>query len=584
MRACSGLLATVFASLLCASSLAQEADLIVHHGKIVTVDPKFSIQEAMAIKDGRILAVGSNAEVLKAKGDRTEVVDVQGKTVLPGLIDSHTHASGAAMTEFDHPIPDMETVQDVLNYFKARAAAVKEGNWIILRQVFITRLKEQRYPTRDELDRACPKNPAMFSTGPDASLSSLALKLSGIDKNFKITDGGPGFIERDPATSEPTGIIRGCTRYVKVKSSANEPDEISAKEPTDQDYCDRLAALIKDYNSVGLTSICERAATGAMIKRYEKLKADGRLTVRVALSYYFDTIGSLDKITDGIRNTAKSPLFMSDPMLRIIGIKVFLDGGMLTGSAYMLKPWGVSKIYAITDPAYRGTLFIPPERLVPMVRAAVESNLQFTAHTVGDGAVQTLLDAYEEVNRSAPVRESHPCISHSNFMSKEAVEQAARLGVTLDIQPAWLYLDARTLTNHFGYDRLRYFQPLKSIFEAGGIAGGGSDHMQKIGSFRSNNPYNPFLGIQTTLARKAKWYDGQLHPEEALTREQAIRFYTINNAYILRQEKEVGSLEKGKLADFIVLEKDILTCPAEEIRDTQVLRTYLNGRLVFQRQ
>ena len=108
--------------------------------------------------------------------------------------------------------------------------------------------------------------------------------------------------------------------------------------------------------------------------------------------------------------------------------------------------------------------------------------------------------------------------------------------------------------------------------------------MQKIGSFRSNNPYNPFLGIQTTLARKAKWYDGQLHPEEALTREQAIRFYTINNAYILRQEKEVGSLEKGKLADFIVLEKDILTCPAEEIRDTQVLRTYLNGRLVFQRQ
>jgi hypothetical protein len=569
---------------LCASSLAQEADRIVHHGKIVTVDPKFSIQEAMAVKDGRILAVGGNDEVLKSKGERTELVDLQGKTVLPGLIDSHTHASGAAMTEFDHTIPDMETVQDVLNYFKARAAAVKEGNWIILRQVFITRLKEQRYPTRDELDQACPKNPAMFSTGPDASLSSLALKLSGIDKNFKITDGGPGFIERDPATSEPTGIIRGCTRYVKVKSSANEPDEISAKEPTDQDHCDRLAALIKDYNSVGLTGICERAATGAIIKRYEKLKADGRLTVRVALSYYFDTIGSLDKITDGIRNTAKSPLFMSDPMLRIIGIKVFLDGGMLTGSAYMLKPWGVSKIYAITDPAYRGTLFIPPERLVPMVRAAVESNLQFTAHTVGDGAVQTLLDAYEEVNRSAPVRETHPSISHSNFMSKEAVEQAARLGVTLDIQPAWLYLDARTLTNHFGYDRLRYFQPLKSIFEAGGIAGGGSDHMQKIGSFRSNNPYNPFLGIQTTLARKAKWYDGQLHPEEALTREQAIRFYTINNAYILRQEKEVGSLEKGKLADFIVLEKDILTCPAEEIRDMQVLRTYLNGRLVFQRQ
>jgi predicted amidohydrolase YtcJ len=169
-------------------------------------------------------------------------------------------------------------------------------------------------------------------------------------------------------------------------------------------------------------------------------------------------------------------------------------------------------------------------------------------------------------------------------MSKEAVEQAARLGVTLDIQPAWLYLDTRTLANHFGYDRLRYFQPLKSIFAAGGIAGGGSDHMQKIGSFRSNNPYNPFLGMQTTITRKAKWYEGQLHPEEALSREQAIRFYTINNAYILRQEKETGSLEAGKLADCIVLDKDILTCPADEIRNIQVMNTYLSGRLVYKRQ
>ena len=169
-------------------------------------------------------------------------------------------------------------------------------------------------------------------------------------------------------------------------------------------------------------------------------------------------------------------------------------------------------------------------------------------------------------------------------MSREAIEQAARLGVVVDIQPAWLYLDTRTLAAQFGYDRLRYFQPLQSLFEAGVIAGGGSDHMQKIGSLRSINPYNPFLGMWVAITRRAKGYDGPLHPEEALTREQAIRFYTINNARLLFLEDQVGSLEAGKLADFVVLDRDLLTCPEDEIRETRALATYLDGKRVFERR
>src|SRR5262249_18537304 len=156
----------------------------------------------------------------------------------------------------------------------------------------------------------------------------------------------------------------------------------------------------------------------------------------------------------------------NNPRLRIIGIKTFLDGGMLTGSAYMRQPWGVSRIYAIDDPDYRGVLFIPRERLLPIVRATVEAGLQFTAHTVGDGAVHALLDVYDEVNKDTPIAPTRPCITHSNFMSRESIEQAARLQVVVDIQPAWLYLDTRTLVAQFGYDRLRYFQPLRSLFEA----------------------------------------------------------------------------------------------------------------------
>ncbi len=567
---------------------ADDADLILHNAKIVTVDERFSIHEAMAIKGERIVRVGSNADVLKTRGAATKLVDLGGKTVIPGLIDSHVHPGSACMTEFDHPIPQMESIEDVLDYIRSRAEQLDAGQWIQVRQVFITRLREQRYPTREELDRVAPKHPVVFSTGPDASLNSLALTLSGIDKDFKVTDGGPGFIERDPITGEPTGILRSCTRFVKSKSST--------RQATEEDQVRRHLELFRDYNSVGITSIVDRDASSDAIDKYRRMREKGQLTLRIAVSQHIDTLGDVEAIQENIRKVAADPLHdwvarsesskgvgtvHGDARLRIIGIKTYLDGGMLTGSAYMREPWGVSKIYAITDPDYRGVLFIPRERLLPIVRTAVESGLQFTAHSVGDGAVHTLLDVYDEINRTTPVRPTRPCITHSNFMSREAVETAARLGVIVDIQPAWLYLDTRTLVAQFGYDRLRYFQPLKSIFAAGGLAGGGSDHMQKIGSLHSINPYNPFLGMQTAITRRARWFDGQLHPEEALSREQALRFYTINNAHLMFLDEAVGSLEAGKLADFAILDRDILTCPEDQIRESNVLATYSNGVRVF---
>jgi len=415
----------------------------------------------------------------------------------------------------------------------------------------------------------------LFATGPDASLNTLALRLSGIDRDFKVTDGGSGFAEKDPKTGEPTGILRNCTRYVKVKSTA--------RPATLEDKARRLAELFADYNAVGLTSVCDRDASPEEIEVFRELRRSGRLTVRVNVSQHIESIGALTNVEAAIRRVAADPLFTErDDWLRIIGIKTYLDGGMLTGSAYMREPWGVSRIYSITDPDYRGVRFIPKERLVPMVRAAVGSGLQFTAHSVGDGAVHALLEAYAEVDKELPVRKTRPCISHSNFMSREAAEEAARLGVMMDVQPAWLYLDSHTLEKQFGYDRLRWFQPLRSLFAAGAIAGGGSDHMQKIGPLRSVNPYNPFLGMATAVTRRARLHEKPLHPEEALTREQVVRFYTINNARVLGCDDKLGSLEAGKLADLVVLDTHLLTCPAEKIAKTQVLRTYVGGKLVHQ--
>jgi predicted amidohydrolase YtcJ len=562
--------------LLLASSTNADADLILHNGKIVTVDKAFSVQQAIAVRADKIIKVGSNEEVLKAKGAKSEVIDLAGKLVLPGLIDSHVHPGDAAMHEFDHPIPEMETIQDVLTYIQSRAKVLAEGEWIAVHQVFITRLKEQRYPTKEELDKVAPKHPVIFQTGPDASVNSLALKLSKIDKDFRVTDGGSGYAEKDAKTGEPTGIIRSCTRYIKVQSSGRQPSEL--------DRVERLLTLLRDYTSVGLTGIIDRDASPANVNEYQRLYDKDHLPLRVAISHNLDTKGAVENIQKNIRKVAEHPLCKPNAMLRIIGIKTYLDGGMLTGSAYMRQPWGLSKIYSITDPTYRGLLYIPREKLVPIVQTTVESGLQYTAHSVGDGAVHALLDAYEAVNKTTPIQKTRPCITHSNFMSKESVEKCAKLGVLVDIQPAWLYLDTRTLVTQFGYDRLRYFQPLKSLFEAGVIAGGGSDHMQKLGSFRSVNPYNPFLAMQTTITRKAKWYEGQLHPEEALSREQAIRFYTINNATIMFLDNKTGSLEEGKLADLIVVNTDLITCPPDSIKDTQVLRTYVGGKLVYERK
>jgi predicted amidohydrolase YtcJ len=554
---------------------AEDADLILHGGKVVTVDGSFSIAQALAVKGDRIVKVGSDIEVLTSqRGPRTQVVDLKGQTVLPGLIDSHSHATDACMTEFDHEVPPMETIGDVLAHVRDRAAALGEGKWVVLRQVFITRLKEQRYPTRAELDEAAPRNPVLFATGPDASLNTMALRLSGIDRAF--VPEGPGKVERDPKTGEPTGILRNLTRYVKVVA----PE----RDPTASERDKQLLALLRDYNSAGITGIIDRDADERGIGQYERLEESGELPVRVGISRGVGSSGAIEDVVKEIRAVGEHRLRKRESSaLWLIGIKMYLDGGMLTGSAYMRKPWGVSRIYAIDDPNYRGVLFIPHERLVPMVRAAVESGLQFTAHSVGDGAVHALLDAYEEVNRETPIAATRPCITHSNFMSREAIDQAARLGVMVDIQPAWLYLDTRTLAAHFGEKRLEYFQPLASLFAAGATAGGGSDHMQKIGSLRSVNPYNPFLGMWVAITRRAKGYQGRLHPEQALSREQAIRFYTINNARLMFREKEIGSLEAGKLADFIVLDRDLLTCPEEDIRETGVVATYLGGKAIYER-
>lgn len=561
-------------ALLASGIFAQTADLILYNGKIVTVDPKFSTARAMAVRGERIAAVGTDDQVMKLKGAGTRVIDLGGKTVLPGLMDTHTHAADAAMYEWDHPVPDMRTVADVLRYVESRARALPEGQWIYVSQVFITRLRDPRYPTRAELDAAAPKHPVVFRTGPDASLNTLALTLSGITGAAHPQESKGGKIERD-AKGQPTGILRSAGQFLKIPPGP--------RQPTVEDRLTQLKKLLADYNSVGLTSIADRDASDIEVELYRRLKDRGELSVRVFLNYHIEPNEPLEKVEAAIRRAASDPLHRYDNRLWLRGVKAYLDGGMLTGSAYMREPWGVSQIYSITDPDYRGMRYIDAERLYQVAKIALNNELQFTAHSVGDGAVHAMLTAYERINQETPIRPHRPCITHCNFMSPEAVEKMAALGVVADLQPVWLEHDGATLRKHFGEARLRFFQPYKTLFAAGATVGGGSDHMQKIGSMRSVNAYNPWFGMWIALTRQPRLSDRPLHPEERITREQAIRLYTINNAFLMFQEKEKGSLEPGKLADFIVLGRDVLTCPVNEVKTIEVDRTFVGGKEIFRR-
>ena len=565
--------------LVAASAFAQGAakvpDKILLGGKVVTVDDRFSIASAVAIHGDRISAVGTDDAIRALAGPNTSIIDLDSRTVLPGLADTHTHPLGAAMYEFDHEVPEMQSISDVLEYFRMRATVVPEGNWLRLQQVFITRLREQRYPTKAELDEAAPNHAVYFRTGPDASLNTLALELSGIDRDFRIPQGILGRVERDKE-GNPTGIIRSGAHLIKFRESQSQPSR--------SDKLQRLRELFTAYNQVGLTSIADRNASAEALELYEQLLEQGELTTRMFVSYAIDAQAPLEDIEATIAKLVRHPRRAWGKMLWLRGIKFFMDGGMLTGSAYMREPWGVSDVYSITDPEYRGLRFVPPGKAYAITRLALANGLQPTAHSVGDGAVHALIDAYSEINDEFRLRELRPCITHSNFMSPEAIERMARIGIVADLQPAWLERDGATLMKQFGDSRLRYFQPYASLKEAGVIVGGGSDHMQKLGSMRSINPYNPFFGMWIAMTRQPRWTERPMQPEQRLSREDAIRLYTINNAHITFSESEKGSLEPGKLADLIVLDRDILTCPVDEVKDIQVDRTYLGGNLVYSRE
>jgi len=549
------------------------ADLIIHHARVVTVDDKFHVVEAVAVKDSRILAVGTNDDMLKLKGEKTRLLDAESRTVLPGLYDSHVHPTGAATSK----IPKIKSLKDALAYIKEQTKIVPEGDWIVLWYLFPTRLDEARFPTKAELDEVAPKHPVLFHAGPAGMVNSMALKISGVTKD--TPNPGTGIVVKD-AKGEPTGMLRSAYRVLKGVPS--ESDKFS-----DEERREALKKLFHLYNAQGLTSIADRNAGRGALDQYLDLKKRDELTLRVNVARSFDPSGNREQVAKRFeelpgKDGLGGPTGAGDDWVRIGPIKLFLDGGMLNGTAYMRQPWPKGDTYQITEDDYRGLLFIKPDQLQMVCEEGAKRKWQMTAHTAGEGAMDVLLDAYDLVNRMTPIKDLRFCITHANFPSQRNLERCKALGVVADVQPAWLYKDGSTLYRVLGDKRVRWFQPYKSWMEYTTI-GGGSDHMLGQDSFDSINPWNPWLAIEVAVTRKTERGD-VLFKEEALTREQAIRLYTINNAYLCHEEKLKGSLEPGKFADLIMIDRDPLACPANTIHETKVLMTMVGGKVVYERK
>jgi predicted amidohydrolase YtcJ len=559
---------------------AEPPDQVIRRARVITLDARDTIAQAVAIKGDRIVEVGSDREISALVGPGTKVLDAGGKTVLPGLIDSHAHPLGAANSEADHPIPVFESLADVMGYIATRVKAQPKGTWIVARYAFPTRLSESRFPTRAELDKVAPDHMVLHQGGPAGVVNTKALVYSRITR--QTPDPPAGAIAKDPQTGEPTGMLRNAYSVLKdlpadAYGDDGKPDTV------------RLKMLLANYNARGITSVGDRAAGEGALALYRSLRDSGELTVRVnATRVLSPPFGDRRMIISKLNELAgydrpgepNGPTGVGDLWVRIGPLKVFLDGGMLNGTAYMREPWGVGPTYQITEPDYRGLLFIKPDVLREIAAEAARRGWQMTAHCAGEAGMDELLSAYEAADKQVGIRHRRWLITHANFTSAANLKRCALLGAAADLQPAWLYKDTRTLLHVLGPRRMAWFHPYRKWLDAGVMIGGGSDHMIRLDPLQSTNPWDPWLGIWVAATRTAEGV-GTFNPDQKLTRAEALRFYTINNAWLHFEERDKGTIEPGKLADLILIDRDPLTCPDDQLAGTRVLWTLVGGKLVY---
>jgi predicted amidohydrolase YtcJ len=567
--AIAGLVAALGGGLL-QQNAAEPADLVVLNAKILTVDDRFREARALAVRDGRFVAVGTTDDVRARIGSATRVIDGGGRTVIPGLIDSHVHALGVAAAEASQPFQSLRSIGELQDWIRATARRVAPGTWIWTPRVYPPRLNERRFPTRHELDEAAPQHPVAVDGAYALSLNTMALRAAGVTRASVDPPGGA--IVKD-ASGEPTGLLRNVGSML----APFQPKEPAAPP------LDGLERVHQQYVATGITSVIERNATVEGYRAYEALQKAGRLNVRATVTFRIphpEDAAQVERFITGLPFRFGS----GDDWLKVGPLKIFVDGGILLGTAFMREPYGAGAhdLYAIDDPAYHGFLTLTPAQIRSAIAVGREHGWQMVAHVTGDAGVDAVLDAFAAAQAQRPSPDPRYTLVHAYFVHPESAARAARLGVLVDTQPAWYYKDADALAAGLGRERLAHFIGLRTLRQAGVDVAINTDHMFGLDRDEALNPFNPFLTIYAATTRRTQ-SGAIVSGGEAVSREEALRMMTSAAARFSYDEKARGSIEVGKLADFVVLDTDLMTCAPDRLPAIRPEMTVIGGRVAYER-
>lgn len=550
-----GIGAMIVCGMACQSnSLPREiADLVLLNTKVYTVEPEQPWADAVAIKQEKILALGSNQDIQSVIGPTTEVIDLKGGMVLPGFTDAHTHFLSGGFALSNIQLRDAKSKAEFIKRISQKAQNLEKGEWILNGDWDQQQFVPPEFPVKEWIDDVTPENPVCVNRldGHLVFVNSLALELAGITKNTPEPVGG--VIVKDPVTGEPTGIL---------KDEAMDLVTEHIPEPSLREKMQAAENALTHTNSLGITSVHDMAYA-ANFEVYQELLKANKLTARL---YVYIPVSEVDLYS---RLKLKTPF--GNPFLKIGGLKGFVDGSLGSFTALFFDPY-------TDDPTKSGIMvadMYPEGIMKERIKQADEAGLQVAIHAIGDKANHIILDIFEDIIKENGERDRRWRIEHAQHLLPEDIKRFGRLGILASVQPYHAIDDGRWAEKKIGAKRALTTYAFRSLIDAGTKLVCGSDW--------SVAPLDPISGIYAAVTRQT--LDGN-HPEgwipdEKITLEQVIQGYTLNAAYAEFAEDVKGSIKKGKLADLVVLDKNFFDIPAEEIKDVKVLMTILNGSIVY---
>jgi predicted amidohydrolase YtcJ len=557
----------------------EPADLVLVNGIVLTVDPRDTVAEAVAIRGGKVAAVGATDDIRRLIGTATTVIDLDGRTATPGLIDTHLHVSPPS-DQLDLSDPDIQTIADLQERLRAAVAGHQPGEWVRGRGWDEGKLDERRFLRASDLDVVSPDNPVWLThtTGHYGVGNSLALKIAGVTRD--TPDPPAGTIERDP-DGTPTGLMKESATGL-VTRAASGGEGRGGGRGRGGDARAGLAVTFTNFNREGMTAVKDPGVNAGRFETYRQMLDDGTLTVRMfALWRGGRTVASVDETIQQMTGYPRLPATLGDGMLTSGGVKLYMDGSGGARTGWMHADWNLESTG--TDVGNTGYPTTEPDVYREQVRRLHEAGIHIGTHAVGDRAIDWVVDTYAGVLRAKPTRGLRHSIIHANIPTDHAIETMAELQKTYDAaypeaQAPFMWWIGDTYAGNFGPARSARLMPFRSYVRKGVIWGGGSDY--------SVTPYPARYGLWSSVTRKTlrgTYGETAFGTDEAIDIRAALRSYTIWAARQLFLEDRIGSLEVGKDADIAVWTQNPYAVEPDVLKDLTCELTIVGGRIVYRR-